>query len=77
MWEQTIHGALSLHQPGHRGPDAEENENLYATNPDRRPARVVEATIDGIGTLRMPAVAGDMPPEDLTGAQLPPIDTYR
>ena len=42
-----------------------------------QPGEVIEASIDGIGTLRMPAVAGDMPPGDLTGAQLPAIDTYR
>lgn len=42
-----------------------------------QPGEVIEASIDGIGTLRMPAVAGEMPPDDLTGAQLPPVDTYR
>ena len=42
-----------------------------------QPGEVIEASIEGIGTLRMPAVAGDMPPDDLTGAQLPAIDTYR
>ena len=42
-----------------------------------KPGEVVEASIDGIGTLRMPVVAGEEPPDDLTGAQLPPISTYR
>jgi 2-keto-4-pentenoate hydratase/2-oxohepta-3-ene-1,7-dioic acid hydratase in catechol pathway len=42
-----------------------------------QPGEVIEASIDGIGTLRMPAVAGDMPTDELTGAQLPPIDNYR
>ncbi len=37
---------------------------------------VVEASIDGIGTLRVPVVAGEMP-TGLTGAELPPIRTYR
>ncbi len=37
---------------------------------------VVEATIDGIGTLRMPVV-GEEEPEGLTGAALPPVNTYR
>jgi 2-keto-4-pentenoate hydratase/2-oxohepta-3-ene-1,7-dioic acid hydratase in catechol pathway len=37
---------------------------------------VVEASIDGIGTLRMPVVAGEEP-TGLTGAQLPPVRTYR
>ena len=41
-----------------------------------QPGEVIEATIDGIGTLRMPAVAGEEP-TGLTGAQLPAIDTYR
>ena len=41
-----------------------------------QPGEVIEATIDGIGTLRMPSVAGEEP-TGLTGAQLPPIDTYR
>jgi 2-keto-4-pentenoate hydratase/2-oxohepta-3-ene-1,7-dioic acid hydratase in catechol pathway len=37
---------------------------------------VIEASIDGIGTLRMPVVAEDEP-QGLTGAQLPPVRTYR
>ena len=41
-----------------------------------RPGEVIEASIDGIGTLRMPAVAGEEP-TGLTGAALPPIDSYR
>lgn len=40
------------------------------------PGEVIEATIDGIGTLRMPVV-GEDEPEGLTGAQLPPVDSYR
>jgi hypothetical protein len=36
----------------------------------------MEASIDGIGTLRMPAVAED-PPKGGTGARLPPVATYR
>ena len=46
-------------------------ESLYL-----QPGEVMEATIDGIGTLRMPAVAGEVP-EGLTGAELPPVSTYR
>ena len=42
-----------------------------------KPGEVVEASIDGIGTLRMPVVAGEEPPGDLTGAQLPPVSNYR
>ena len=41
------------------------------------PGEVIEATIEGIGTLRMPTVAGEPLPNDLTGAYLPPVDTYR
>jgi len=41
-----------------------------------QPGEVIEATIDGIGTLRMPVV-GEEAPEGLTGAELPPVDTYR
>ena len=41
-----------------------------------KPGEVVEASIDGIGTLRLPVVAGDEP-SGLTGAQLPPVRTYR
>jgi 2-keto-4-pentenoate hydratase/2-oxohepta-3-ene-1,7-dioic acid hydratase in catechol pathway len=37
---------------------------------------VIEATIDGIGTLRMPVVGEDQP-EGLTGAELPPVRSYR
>ena len=38
---------------------------------------LIEATIEGIGTLRMPTVAGDPLPGDLSGAQLPAVSTYR
>jgi len=41
-----------------------------------QPGEVIEATIDGIGTLTMPVV-GEEEPEGLTGAELPPVDTYR
>jgi 2-keto-4-pentenoate hydratase/2-oxohepta-3-ene-1,7-dioic acid hydratase in catechol pathway len=37
---------------------------------------VVDATIDGIGTLRMQVRAGEEP-QGLTGAELPPVRTYR
>ena len=38
---------------------------------------VIEATIEGIGTLRMPIVAGEPLPDDLSGSQLPPVSSYR
>jgi 2-keto-4-pentenoate hydratase/2-oxohepta-3-ene-1,7-dioic acid hydratase in catechol pathway len=41
-----------------------------------QPGEVITATIDGIGTLRLPVVAEEEP-EGLTGAQLPPVKSYR
>ena len=41
-----------------------------------RPGEEIVATIDGIGTLRMPVVGEDKP-DGLTGAELPPVDNYR
>ena len=41
-----------------------------------KPGEEIVATIDGIGTLRMPVVAEEQP-EGLTGAALPPVKTYR
>jgi 2-keto-4-pentenoate hydratase/2-oxohepta-3-ene-1,7-dioic acid hydratase in catechol pathway len=56
---------------GSTGTGAVRTGSLYL-----QPGEVMEATIDGIGTLRMPAVAGQVP-EGLTGAQLPPVRDYR
>ena len=41
-----------------------------------KPGDEVVATIDGIGTLRMPVV-GESRPKGLTGAELPPVKSYR
>jgi 2-keto-4-pentenoate hydratase/2-oxohepta-3-ene-1,7-dioic acid hydratase in catechol pathway len=41
-----------------------------------KPGEVIEASIDGIGTLRMPVVAGHRPPGG-SGARLPSVNTYR
>lgn len=41
-----------------------------------QPGEVISATIDGIGTLRLPVVA-EAEPEGLTGAALPPVKSYR
>ena len=41
-----------------------------------QPGEEVTATIDGIGTIKLPVV-GEDEPDGLTGAQLPPVDTYR
>jgi 2-keto-4-pentenoate hydratase/2-oxohepta-3-ene-1,7-dioic acid hydratase in catechol pathway len=42
-----------------------------------QPGESFEATIEGIGTLRHPVVAGPPLPDNLTGSQLPAISTYR
>ena len=42
-----------------------------------QPGETIEASIEGIGTLRMPVVAGPPLPDDLTGSHLPPVRTYR
>jgi 2-keto-4-pentenoate hydratase/2-oxohepta-3-ene-1,7-dioic acid hydratase in catechol pathway len=42
-----------------------------------KPGETIEATIEGIGTLRHPVVAGPPLPTDLTGSQLPAVGTYR
>jgi len=41
-----------------------------------QPGDMIEASIDGIGTLRMPVVGEEAPPGG-TGARLPPVDSYR
>jgi 2-keto-4-pentenoate hydratase/2-oxohepta-3-ene-1,7-dioic acid hydratase in catechol pathway len=41
-----------------------------------QPGEVITAAIEGIGTLRMP-VRAEPAPQGLTGAQLPPVWTYR
>ncbi|MCC7123772.1 MAG: fumarylacetoacetate hydrolase family protein [Acidobacteria bacterium] len=41
-----------------------------------KPGEKMVATIDGIGTLTLPVVAGEAPPPG-TGAYLPPVSTYR
>jgi 2-keto-4-pentenoate hydratase/2-oxohepta-3-ene-1,7-dioic acid hydratase in catechol pathway len=41
-----------------------------------KPGEEIVATIDGIGTLRMPVVGEEAPPSG-TGAALPPVRTYR
>lgn len=41
-----------------------------------QPGEEIVATIDDIGTLRMPVIAGEQPPPG-TGAGLPPVSSYR
>jgi 2-keto-4-pentenoate hydratase/2-oxohepta-3-ene-1,7-dioic acid hydratase in catechol pathway len=41
------------------------------------PGEEIEATIEGIGTLEHRVVAGSRPPADLSGAELPPVESYR
>jgi 2-keto-4-pentenoate hydratase/2-oxohepta-3-ene-1,7-dioic acid hydratase in catechol pathway len=45
-------------------------------DPFLRPGEVIEASIDGIGTMRL-VVRGEEAPQGLTGAQLPPVRSYR
>jgi 2-keto-4-pentenoate hydratase/2-oxohepta-3-ene-1,7-dioic acid hydratase in catechol pathway len=40
------------------------------------PGEEIAASIEGIGTLRHTVVAGDPPPSDLTGAELPAVRSY-
>lgn len=42
-----------------------------------KPGEMIEATIEGVGTIRMPSIAGPPLPSDLSGAHLPPVKTYR
>jgi 2-keto-4-pentenoate hydratase/2-oxohepta-3-ene-1,7-dioic acid hydratase in catechol pathway len=41
------------------------------------PGEEIVATIEGIGSLRHKVVAGERPPSDLTGAELPAVESYR
>ena len=41
-----------------------------------KPGEVMEAKIEGIGTLRNPVIAGKQPPAG-SGAQLPPVSSYK
>ena len=41
-----------------------------------QPGDVIEATIEGIGTLTIPVAGEDEPPGG-TGARLPPVRSYR
>lgn len=41
-----------------------------------KPGEVIEASIDGIGTLRMPVI-GEEAPKGGTGSRLPPVSSYR
>ena len=45
-------------------------------DPFLRPGETIEASIDGIGTMRL-VVRGEEAPQGLTGAQLPPVRSYR
>ena len=52
------------------------SEDTQEADVDGEVGAATEASIDGIGTLRMPAVAGPQPSGD-AGARLPPVNTYR
>jgi 2-keto-4-pentenoate hydratase/2-oxohepta-3-ene-1,7-dioic acid hydratase in catechol pathway len=61
---------------GTSGGTAAGSANTRTGNRYLKPGEVIEASIDGIGTLRMPVVAGPQPPGE-SGARLPPVSTYR
>ena len=42
-----------------------------------QPGETISASIEGIGTLTHRVVAEESLPDDLTGAQLPPVESYR
>ncbi len=78
LWELIEYGSsiITLY-PG----DVVNNGTSGGTNAgsDRgylRPGEVVSATIDGIGTLTLPAIA-EAEPQGLSGAQLTPVCDYR
>ena len=61
---------------GTSGGTAAGSEKTRTGNRFIKPGEVIEASIDGIGTLRLPVVAGEQP-KGGTGARLPPVATYR
>jgi 2-keto-4-pentenoate hydratase/2-oxohepta-3-ene-1,7-dioic acid hydratase in catechol pathway len=61
---------------GTSGGTAAGSAKTRAGNRFLKPGEVIEASIDGIGTLRMPVVQGEQPPGG-TGARLPAVSTYR
>ena len=78
LWELIEYGSsiITLY-PG----DVVNNGTSGGTNAgsDRgylQPGEVVSATIDGIGTLTLPAIA-EVEPQGLSGAQLTPVCDYR
>jgi 2-keto-4-pentenoate hydratase/2-oxohepta-3-ene-1,7-dioic acid hydratase in catechol pathway len=83
LWELIEYGSsiITLHpgdviNNGTSGGTAAGSAKTRSGDRFLKPGEVIEASIDGIGTLRMPAVAGPKPPGAM-GARLPPISTYR
>lgn len=83
LWELIEYGSsiVTLYpgdviNNGTSGGTAAGSEKTRTGNRFLKPGEVIEASIDGIGTLRMPAVAGPVPPGG-TGARLPPVASYR
>jgi 2-keto-4-pentenoate hydratase/2-oxohepta-3-ene-1,7-dioic acid hydratase in catechol pathway len=83
LWEVIEYGSsiVTLYpgdviNNGTSGGTAAGSEKTRTGNRFLKPGEVIEASIDGIGTLRMPAVAGPQPPGG-TGARLPPVSSYR
>jgi 2-keto-4-pentenoate hydratase/2-oxohepta-3-ene-1,7-dioic acid hydratase in catechol pathway len=83
LWEVIEYGSsiVTLYpgdviNNGTSGGTAAGSEKTRTGNRFLKPGEVIEASIDGIGTLRMPAVAGPQP-KGGTGARLPPVSAYR
>ena len=61
-------------------PDQQNILHLILNRPEKKNAldgEMIQATIDGIGTLTHVVRAEGSVPADLSGAQLPPVSTYR
>jgi 2-keto-4-pentenoate hydratase/2-oxohepta-3-ene-1,7-dioic acid hydratase in catechol pathway len=83
LWELVEYGSSIITlfpgdvlNTGTSGGTAAGSANTRTGSRFLKPGEVIEASIDGIGTLRMPVVAGERPPGG-SGARLPPVSTYR
>jgi 2-keto-4-pentenoate hydratase/2-oxohepta-3-ene-1,7-dioic acid hydratase in catechol pathway len=84
IWELIEYGSsiITLH-PGdviNSGTSGGTSSGAFAKGTRKgylQPGEAFEASIEGIGTVRHPVVAGPPLPADLTGSQLPAVNTYR
>jgi 2-keto-4-pentenoate hydratase/2-oxohepta-3-ene-1,7-dioic acid hydratase in catechol pathway len=83
LWELIEYASsiITLHpgdviNNGTSGGTAAGSAQTRSGNRFLKPGEVIEASIDGIGTLRMPVVQGAQPPGG-SGARLPPVSSYR